>query len=516
MAIAFGAVFAIAAMGKDNGEDFGDVIEQIAVQIPFLDTNHILHDCALDRRDRDLLSDNEQQAVDAFWRMASSETYEQWLPLLTHDHAKVRTLAVAALYLQGGHKWLPEIVEMTTDTGKTFQRLNLVAAPRFTFFLGVETAEEKRKRESFTDQTVGQFARAIVGIYMGCGGDYRVEDTETVPGFSDYWDKHKNREHCLGWFFVSLRRASNSCTHHPGREAHFKKLRNEIDSVAQPNRDYVLFFLGTSDNTGCGTLVPPDELMQVAKRLGAERMMDLLRGKLPTDAPVFVPGAVRRTQFGQTTRFILEHPTELLRPADAEELLLMSNKRWANQRIDKRDFVRNWWPSSTATAAAELNRAQAKEILLDALSRCDNESGRANITQSLWIHDGMNSAEVIVDWFYSERMRIGNVGGGRHQFADFLSRKNNRPLLAEIINDKRFHGLQWGMVSRLARALNKVCEEEVIIAEEIRAAHHPLGESRYTRISGRMRYPKETAELETMLTQWRVKMIAAVQNLPPS
>ena len=73
-------------------------------------------------------------------------------------------------------------------------------------------------------------------------------------------------------------------------------------------------------------LVPPDELTLVAKRLGPERLMELLRGKSPTDDPDFVIRKQGGFKYRAAIRYILKNREDLLRPTDADELLLIESR----------------------------------------------------------------------------------------------------------------------------------------------------------------------------------------------
>ena len=196
------------------------------------------------------------------------------------------------------------------------------------------------------------------------------------------------------------------------------------------------------------------------------------------------------------------------------ELLAIENRHWENKRNGKFHFVYSRW----ATAAADLNPAKAKEILLAAFARFNNGMGsfdqdcRVYLAQGLWKHNGLDSTAFITDWFFGEKTERGAIGFGRHRFADYLGSKENKPLLAQIINDPRLPDIEWHTQQRLARSLNKVSTAVVITEDEMQKAWHPLGIGHYNtnKEKAREQYPKETAELEAHLAEWRQKMKAAV------
>jgi hypothetical protein len=321
----------LVALRKDEDGDLKELVSKTASQIPFLNINYVLYDRSIDLQVRELFTDEEHDAYETFRRLAKSTSDEKWLPLMYHNDAKVRTLAMSALYLRGDPKWLPKFVTMRNDTGKTFPEHQLNPVPKF-FFVEVAPAE-RRKMESFREQTVGGFAKAIVRLYMFSGGYlHGIEGRRGQRGFDDYWKKRKDRDHCLGWFAVALKRASQGNPTEADRLSEIKRLREKIEAIAPPYRDYLLFALGTTDSSGSTELVPPDELTLVAKRLGPERLMDLLRGKSPTDDPDFVireqggHGGHGGFEYRAAIRYILKNREDLLRPADVDELLLIESR----------------------------------------------------------------------------------------------------------------------------------------------------------------------------------------------
>ena len=82
------------------------------------------------------------------------------LPLLNHRDAKVRTLALTALYHLEDPALLPRIFELIDDAAQTFPALHPHAGP-----FPVEITPQMLRQ-----QTVGKLAAAILNVYMESGG----------------------------------------------------------------------------------------------------------------------------------------------------------------------------------------------------------------------------------------------------------------------------------------------------------------------------------------------------------
>ena len=81
-------------------------------------------------------------------------TKSDFLPLLKHNDAKVRTLALIALYNLDDPQVLPDIFPLVTDQASTFVAMLPFAFPSFT--------EAKITAETTEKQTVGTIASAII------------------------------------------------------------------------------------------------------------------------------------------------------------------------------------------------------------------------------------------------------------------------------------------------------------------------------------------------------------------
>lgn len=148
---------------------------------------------------RALLSPAEQQALLKVWHFANTTSEETIWKLAEDREPKVRTLALAAGWLQGNPKRLSDFATHMKDCSPTYPKLNVYSAI-FPTRQPMEGAAAARTRFGLEAQTVGEVAASFVDTYLRAAG--------ARTSFEEYWAARKHRPHCLSWFKVALDRAS--------------------------------------------------------------------------------------------------------------------------------------------------------------------------------------------------------------------------------------------------------------------------------------------------------------------
>jgi len=414
--------------------------------------------------------------------------------LLRHQDPKVRTLAMAWLFANDGQAALPRLVEFVNDPAQTFP----TPLPTAVAYL----PGEERPSPPLKDHTVGDVARAMLAFYMGSAGYYYgVEGRGENPGFDGYWAGRGKRTHCLSWFAVRLDRSTHGVSPLRPRSAYrVYEVRREIDALPPIEREVAL--LGVfADKNELRSLVTEQDLVFAGRRLGAERLLTLLRGEPLTDDPD-LPHFSERIQ-----DFVLRNAAELLRPADGAWLL--ERGRETHQA--------DWF-----LAAAEVQPESAAEVLREAFKTCNflwDERTRA--ATALWRLAGQGNEDYLIDWFFRDNEPKMGREPYRAGFIDFLTERfsvADRSLLARIARDIRFEQLDWGTLESLIRGLNRNLLHAIAPSNELDSIRHPLGKSHVHGMMERARqeYPRETAELLATLASWRERIRARLGDWEPS
>jgi hypothetical protein len=425
------------------------------------------------------------------------------LPLLAHSDAKVRTLALVALYGLEDPRVLPDIFPSTQDDATTFSAM----VPRADFLAGDGALTPDRVRS----QTVGEIATAILNTYMESGGYfYGPSGLRGQPGFPQYWKAHALRSSSAGWWKVRLARAALGSSPTPQEQySAIRHLRAEIDRLPQPERTYVLLWL--NGENGSAILVSEEELVGFAQRLGPDALIDILTRAIRSDDPDLQPSPNNNGPYARMCLFVLQHAKPLLRREDAQALL--DRDAWerdyqARGIVDP--LISPWW----AIAAAELNEKDALAILTSAHGRFSTEYDgfrRLELAKALWRLLGEPHTASVANWFYAELPLPHLYTWGMSGTLDALLRTGGRrnTLLAQaIIEDSRFDTMNWKSLEVLARMMNSWNEKEIVAPTELDAAWSPMGIDFFDsdRPAALRQYPKETRELLERLAEWRRAM----------
>src|SRR5690606_36448606 len=96
------------------------------------------------------------------------------------------------------------------------------------------------------ESSVGNFAAAIVAEMMRLSG-YNSDpneqgqfeaDAEFRNNYDRYWDERKNRQHCLGWMLIELRRVWWTLDSESSRKDRFNVLKKRIELLPSPEREW--------------------------------------------------------------------------------------------------------------------------------------------------------------------------------------------------------------------------------------------------------------------------------------
>ncbi len=226
------------------------------------------------------------------------------IELLKHSDAKIRTLAVVALFDREDPQVLPHLVALAEDGAPTFDAkdpLSTVLEPQM--------------------QTVGQIVTRLVGFYLQSSGFHDGINHPTEPGFKEYWEARRNRAYCHGWFALQLERATRGEIPYPEEsQPLLAALRKKLDALPADERAWEL--LALRGDTWSGALFVADaEVVGLCKKLGREKLLALLRDEIPCDDPDLRPRATIDGTCPAMKAFVLRHAVELLDVTDADKLL---------------------------------------------------------------------------------------------------------------------------------------------------------------------------------------------------
>lgn len=429
--------------------------------------------------------------------------------LLKHENAKVRTLALAALFHLQDPQLLPHMVGLLEDTAQTFPDPAIFGSyPRFAH-------GPLRERRETRPQTVGDVCKKMVNFYMHRAGTSvsrvpeSANDYHDKQWFTKYWEVRKNRQQCASWLLVRWDRASGGASPTPAhRLTRLKKVRQQIDAIPGMDSPLILLWIAARGTSTAETVSHAD-LIRACGKLGRQRLVQVLQGKPPTDDPDLKPWE-GRSNFGyqKTCEFILQNATDVLAPTDASTLLTLE----AKEHHEIGDSVSNLpW----AIAAARLQPERSQQILHKALDR-GFEFGRvltnkyADMAVALWNLRGEDEERYVTDWFYSDQPR---ADGNRVYFLQQLAKTKDRAIYASIVQDKRFERLDCRSVLELAAIANRWCSKTIIPPADLQDASHPFGLDEYEarKKEAREKYPKQSAALETTMKKWRARLRDSTQ-----
>ena len=473
----------------------------MASKTPYLSVSSVLYD-----RPRYMFAvanPNDEKLHRSTLKQIANPQYSKkvLLDLLKHSDAKVRTLAMAALFTREDPTVLPAIVALAGDTARAFD-----GHPQLSKSWLKATGIGPPKRV----QTVGDIAKKMVSFYMKRAGYHYGIRPKTIPGFDDYWNARRARSYCASWFAVRLARARQHTipTSAPANRVYkIHAVRESIDRLPPDDRTWTLLWLHSE--VGSDALVSEKELVEFCKKLGPDKLLLMLQRKIPTKDPDMQPrNNSGNWRYKCMSTFVFRHAGVLLRPEHAEKLLAC--ERWERD-YQKHGITDPMITTGWAIGAAHLQPQKAVQILRAAYLRFQGEYDapkRSHLCVALWRVGGESQAPFLVNWYYQEKPSPGSVPNSRTAFIWAVSQTkepSGRKMIARIVRDKRFSQIDWQSLEAIVVAVNGWLAKPIVSKNEIRDAWHPFGQGSFYRAQKRAerKYPKETKELLLTLKRWR-------------
>ena len=394
--------------------------------------------------------------------------------LVKHPDAKVRTLALGALFVSEDFEDLPLIASLEEDKSPSFLNikdsgrsyaikrntintpLNTIKTPRFT--VPVSEIEEP--------QTVGNVARAMRQWYM------TAAHQDQGTSFAEYWKPRAGRKTCASWYLARLLRATRQISPlQPEYQEDINRVLTEINALPPAERAWTQLYVRRGDLTDkWGNYLVDANCLASLEAVGPDSIVQFLQRKRVTDDPdLWFDDGKRGSPFFLMSKFVLQHAITLLRPQDAP-LLLECEK----ERIESMGKSPIW-----AVAAAELTNqndpAAAKSIIDDALLRFPGGNDQATLIGALWRFQGVTEKQRIVDWLYQAQAKANRESrsSSDHVPSNFLrqvrvaNRPDTRPLLAAIVMDSRFDETDYWTLELLLETVNAGLPEPLCDMQEV-------------------------------------------------
>lgn len=452
-------------------------LAELATRLPMLDTPALLYD----RSPSIWPAEVRKRCVDTLAEVCDAPRGAEELEQALHsDNPRVRTLALVGLFYREDPRYLPAIIDMIADTAETFPRPRL-AHLRF----GESTPTEP--------QTVGQVALAMLRFYQnGDTGQFSSPPSDgDIPTLRDefraWWMARCARPYSLSVLRVQRDRATSR-----GRGA-LSALVQRIRQLPPVDEEVVL--LGLLTEPQALRQIDSQVLIYAGRRLGPERLMQLLEGRPLIDDPDYAASAC------DPSAFILTHATELLRVDDVPRLHAL-----AEQHGNYRYII----------AAAQLAPQAGVSWLRDALTTPSSWWHADEIAWALWNLGGAEAAGALVAWFYGPRSAHDVCPPYTAQFAQRLLvrfDRRDRWLLGRLVDDPRFADAEWSLLKTVAAGLNENLLQAVVTPERLANVRHPVGEGRFHRWLAEhpQEYAEETATVQVALAEW----VAAIRGSRP-
>jgi hypothetical protein len=398
------------------------------------------------------------------------------IALTRHRSARVRTLALAALWARDGPGSLPHLDSLSGDPARTFPE------PQAPQGLGGIT-------EKYEPRTVGEVARRLMGPHLaavGCG---------RFPGdFDVYWLPRLGRDFCASWFDVDFLRSTRRLdADDPDHAARVRAIRRRLDALPADDRAWTLLALTEFPNAPF-PLVRERDRVEAARHLGPDRLLRLLHREPVSDDPDlrFEPG---NPCPDRARLWVLRHAAQVLRPGDAEALLACERE----EQPPVPGLLTPWW----RIAVAELRPADAGRLLRPELDRGGTETAAA-----LWRLAGPTEAGALADWSYrgqaAKRPNESYLADWLREAAAERPANDARALVAALVRDPRFDGIRWRLLDELLRLSDDWFDPPVVSPAERERVWNSAGNSiQYNQDSVR---GDAAAGVERELAVWRAAL----------
>jgi WD40 repeat protein len=368
--------------------------------------------------------------------------------LLKHPDPKVRTLALGALFQREDGRDLPLMAGLIDDPVLTFTNLHesmsQAGGPRP--MAVVENA-----------QTVGRVAREMMACWgvphdgrpvrMGYGDGFKAGIT--TDDFARYWQKYAGRDYSASWLAVRMKRATRETDPiQPEYRADIDRVISAMRALPAPDGLWIQLYVLAPGNQFATRLIPDDELIAVARKLGPDALLRFLQRQ-----PVCADPDLRLDQddgiFVGISNFILDHADKLLRPEDCDALLA------CQYVMHDSGGVNPAW----GIGAALVQPARAGEILHNALAHETRsyETAAGELAGALWRMRGPAELNFLVNWFYTV---LPTASAPMHQPVVFLwgvetaARPDTKQLMAALVKDSRFDHTDWATLVEMLKIVN--------------------------------------------------------------
>jgi len=437
---------------------------------------------------------------------SGAHSKESLISLLRDSDAKVRTLALAALYAKEEAKLLPEIVNLVDDQAKTYSEPVPVAS-----------AMPPNAPPPLEEKTVGRIAESIARFYLEAAGYYYgTRGSGKEPGFTQYWQVRQNRTYCASWFAVKLKRASTGRSPtDKARAVKIAAIRAQIDKIQGQDRHWTLLWMQTEN--GSDLLATEKDINAAMEQLGPDKLMQMLQRKIPSRDPDLQPRRGNDFPYKTMMLCVLKHAKTCLRRNQVPLLLGCDQWERAYQEHHMIDpLITPWF----TIAAAQLEPTQSDYLLHREFSRLDEDFygfKKAELAEALWQSGGVKEIPFLLNSFYDSKSlwQGKQYSQFRPQWLKNIKGKSSdcQRLLKSLINDSRFDKLDDCSALRALMVVNsKYAGHATTDLEHTGNAWHPLGvDSCCCDVEkARKDYPKETKELLDLMAKWRQQLKASV------
>lgn len=432
---------------------------------------------------------------------ARTQDGQQIAQLLSHQDAKVRTLALLLLFDREEPTWLPRIAALLDDDAAT---LPTRTAGSFTII----GDREFGARWIDSPCIVFEVARQCLEFYCADFSSSKLRDP--LRRFDAYWRPRRERSHCASWLRVRMQRATGGST--PIRAHTSERLRQvrvAVDKLPSPDREYMLIALADPNIAGLDAFATVAERIAAAKKLGDETLLRALAGDFHSsdpDLPLMFHG--RKRISNALHGFLLNPQHAVFAPSSAEAMLALG------AREGEAGITDSECPTVSLTiCAASLRPERATEWLTAALDYCGKRHhvvGQTLLLIALAQYGDAASERLIVEGFWQDDISHPFGVQMRQQLLDAIVTHGGvkaERLVGALLGHERFETATHTIVIVLNATVGKLLGDPPITGQAVRATTHPLGLNLLTRpdqwAAAHQKFPRETAVLLATIKRWR-------------
>jgi hypothetical protein len=366
------------------------------------------------------------------------------LALLSADEdPRVRAMALCLLYDLEDARAVPLFEARRNDAAIAISEPDMLASePR----IGVAAPTHPL--------TVGAVARTLLRPHLQAAGiTYNINETDNQAKFARYLKAHEKLTSGVALFSVKLARASQgTLPTPPDRIDEIAAVRAKIDELPKLERALTLLFL--SGDNGGKELVG-DDLLEISRGVGADRLLKMLEGTLVTADPDLVR---ERPGFGYAARYLYTHARDLFAAEHADRLAALGTPE-----------------SRIAAAMVDVKRAgPLLHQSYDALNPDYQEGERGHTALFLWRIAGDAEEPFALDWLYGAP---ANATSSRNMAIESFLREiltektpENQRMLAVVVADPRLARLPFHYHKQIILGLEKWVGKPVVTWQEIQDA----------------------------------------------